>query len=214
MQESGYISLLLFFAEAYKNLIFSHSNLVSFTLAICSFGYFGRKFVLQIKNRSYHPEVLQLGLITVISITGIVTAKTASFAYLPLLYPFIILITAIFFEKLLQIRFHLRPIIILVLLIIAVANSYYLIQQNYFTAYGLSFKDRQEAVKKIVTDAGDRSYNLFGRGIGSEYDSFLMNYQYLAWFQGNEPILETQLLQYTIEDTQKGIIVTKNNKNL
>ena len=55
--------------------------------------------------------------------------------------------------------------------------------------------------------ANGKKYNIEGRGEGSEFESFTMNYEYLLWWKGNPPSRQKQDLNFVIEEKQNRIDV-------
>lgn len=98
-------------------------------------------------------------------------------------------------------------------IVIPFFNASFIYQNNYLLdrspGYGSSLERRVEAVEEILKTAGDRSYNLVFKGPGSEFESSLMNYEYLAWWlERNPPSKEEQDLVFTIEEDMGRINVT------
>jgi hypothetical protein len=99
-----------------------------------------------------------------------------------------------------------RLIVVAFILIIA-ANSYYLITHNYSFGsyrYGQSLKDKIEIAKTIVNQTDGREFSLRGKGPGSQFASFTMNYEYLLWWLGHRSSQHAQQV-VEISDNPKEI---------
>lgn len=204
-------SVFIFLGEAYQKLIYSPSGLVAFTIGIFSFGFFYKKIFDQMRSKKYQIEFMLVGIIFVVSLAGIIATKTTSDAYIPILFPLIIFITALFFDRLLQRRVQLTPVVWLILGIIVVMNSTTLVFQNYFMGEGKGFSDKLMAAREIVSDADGKRYTIVGKGSGSQYESFTMPYEYLTWWLGNGPSQKQEQLQFLIREDEQEITVSKND---
>lgn len=72
-----------------------------------------------------------------------------------------------------------------------------------------NYKQRINMVRIIIQQAKGRKYNLLGKGPGSQFSSFTMNYQYLLWLRGNEPVSRKEKLQFIISETLNHLSVEK-----
>lgn len=75
--------------------------------------------------------------------------------------------------------------------------------------YGIALDERIRVAKKIVDHAGNKRYNLIGDRLGSEFESFTMNYRYLTWWLGNEPTKKRKGLYFIIRKSESGIKLIK-----
>jgi GT2 family glycosyltransferase len=201
--------VLLFIAESYKKLVYLPSNLVAFTIAIFSFGFLSKDIIDSIRSKKANMSLFILGLITIIAIIGILASKTVSDAYLPILYAPVMLITALFFDKLLILRPRLTFPIILILLTISSMNAFTLINDNFLIAHGEGLAKRLAGAKEIVTESQGRRYNLVGKGNGSQFQSFTMNYEYLTWWLGNGPSHKPENIKLVLAEDNNGIFIKK-----
>ncbi|MBU3979527.1 glycosyltransferase family 39 protein, partial [Patescibacteria group bacterium] len=190
-----------FIAGFTNRLIFLPNTYFAIILMVLSLGFFYKTLFDQFTAKKHKTSFVLLGLVFIISLAGIIATKTTSEAYLPILFPTSIFIIAIFFDKLLQKKYVLTSFILL--LIIVIMNAYSVMMQE----KGQSFYDRLAAAKKIVSQAQGRRYNLIGRGEGSQFSSFTMNYEYLTWWLGHAPSKEQTDLQFIISEDKKGIKV-------
>jgi GT2 family glycosyltransferase len=206
-------SVFLFLGESYRKLIYLPSNLVAFTVAVFSFGFFYKTFFRTIISQKSKVGIFILGLITIISVAGIIASKTVSDAYFPILYSPIILITALFFDKLIVLRPRLKTLIVLIILTIAAMNVYAVIKNNFLITKERGLAVRMTGAKQIVTESNGRMYNLVGKGEGSQFESFTMNYEYLAWWLGNGPSHKPENLKFVISEDPSRLIIKKLDKH-
>lgn len=212
IQSTDIKTVIIFLAESYKRLTYAAESFVAFTLAFFSFGFLIMSLRNRLRSKKHHSGEYLLGILVFVSTIGIIATNTASGAYLPILFPTITLVTALFFDKLFTMRAVLAPIIVLILGLITFMNIFTLLQQNYYVANVGNMADRTRIAKEIVTKADGRSYNLVGKGEASQFESFTMNYEYLTWWLGNGPSKTNEQLQFIIEEKPSGITVTKIEK--
>jgi GT2 family glycosyltransferase/4-amino-4-deoxy-L-arabinose transferase-like glycosyltransferase len=206
---TNYASVMIFMAEYYKRLIYLPANFVAFTLAIFSFGFFYRELFHKIVSKKPHVGIFILGLTTTISLLGIFISKTTSDAYFPILFPSVMLITALFFEKLMILRPKLKVLVIIMLITISAMNAIEIINKNFLVANGKGFTERLAIAKRIVTESNGRRYNLKGTGGGSQFPSYTMNYEYLTWWLGNGPSHTPEPLQFLVSENNRAFTVQK-----
>jgi hypothetical protein len=74
--------------------------------------------------------------------------------------------------------------------------------------------DKQlQATAQILKIAQKRDYNLKGKGSGSQFESFTMNYEYLSWWLGRAPSKKNEHLKTYISESASGIkIESKSEK--
>jgi hypothetical protein len=63
--------------------------------------------------------------------------------------------------------------------------------------------------KEILNLAGNKDYNLKGKGQGSEFESFTMNYEYLTWWLGHGPSEKNESIKMSVSESLNGIKVEK-----
>jgi hypothetical protein len=165
--------------------------------------------------------VLMLLVLNLVLIVGFIGARTISGAYLPMMVPGIILLIAaamgykvikLSSYKVIRTGFFLRLasyILYLLLVVVVACNSYYSFVKN---GSDYSFRERLDAGKYIVKEAGGKEYNLLGKGGASQFESFTMNYEYLTWWMGNGPTKTKKQLRFIISEDGKGIHVEKQVK--
>ncbi len=212
----NFVQMFKFYEITYGKLLFPISTLVQLFLFISSLGVYLLSLYGQIKHNKINLSYILLGLWVFIPLIAFTINKTPSGAYSPLLFPAIFLLTALFFDKFMQVPF-LKLIIIGVIISITLANSYYLLPRNYLMAQpngpGIEFSERLNAAKNIVREAAGDKYNIVGKGPGSEFSSFTMNYEYLAWWLGNGPEKNPSKLRFIISETNERTILEKRKNN-
>ncbi|MDP2585362.1 MAG: hypothetical protein Q8P29_00615, partial [Candidatus Levybacteria bacterium] len=201
-------SVIMFSFQYYKNLIFPVNNIIALVILILSFGtlFINAKNILR---KSFHDVgFLLLTLWISISLTGYFINKTFSEAYLPIFFPALIFLAAFSFDRIMRRKVFFIPMVLIIALI-TIANSYSVISSEY-SVKEWGFSNRLAIVREIIKMADGRDYNIVGVGNGSQFESFTMNYEYLAWWLGNPPTKSPQKLKYIIQESKKGIFLIKN----
>lgn len=186
-------------------LIFLQNSAVGFLIMGSSALYFFFRFCKKLKRNIHQrtPEFI-LAVAFFIPVAGLIISQTPSEAYLPMLFPTATMIISWCIYNVLKNKF----IIMGVILLISAINTFALIQNNYLmnikVGYGLSIQERLKASKHIIELSSKKPYNLIGKGSGSEFRSFTMNYEYLTWWLGYGP-LKKQVSQkiYITEDNTR-----------
>jgi GT2 family glycosyltransferase/4-amino-4-deoxy-L-arabinose transferase-like glycosyltransferase len=203
---SGNISLSLktvldFCLLNLQRLVFQENlwvSLLLFVVGICLL------FFQVFKKRKIDEPKSILLFLLVIGILGIIVNQSPSEAYLPIVLPFIIFTIAILFAYLSKVKF-LNYVSMLILIVVLSSNIYSILNNDSST----EFRDRLNAVKQIIKLADNQAYNLVGRGEGSQFESFTMNYQYLLWWEGKSPSKANAKTKIVVWENSKGIIIYK-----
>ncbi|HVZ67718.1 MAG TPA: glycosyltransferase [Patescibacteria group bacterium] len=146
---------------------------------------------------------------TVIPIAAYIVSKTPSEAYLPMLFPGIILSLAYFFYKIFLLNNKLA--IVLVVIFVGV-NAYqvysndYLIEKPY--GYGLPIEKRIETSKKIISLTHGKPYNLIYQSSGKQIKYSTENYEYLTAWLGNPPVSYPVSAKIVVFEGEHGIKLT------
>lgn len=201
-------SILAFSFQSYQNLIFAASSMTAFIILIFSFGVLLINIYSLFKEKIRNVGFVLLILWLLIPYVGYFINQTPSGAYLPLFFPAVIYLTAFSFEEIIKIKIFTIPVILLILFI-AFINSYFIILSK-DSVNALSFSKRVMIAKEIVKKSEGKEYNIIGRGDGSQFESFTMNYEYLVWWLGHSPAKSTQKLKYIIQEDKNGISLVKN----
>lgn len=197
--------MINFVFEKYQLLVFFENQLLVLILLVSSLAFLFYS-VFKTKN---HNGYLILGLFIFVPFLGFMVNKTPSDAYLPIFFPFVILLTAAFYSRLLTVKYLKVPIVVIILVTL-VLNFNTLVKNNYFMSIPLS--KQINAVSKIISEAEGRRYSLKGRGEGSQFSSFTMNYEYLLWWKGFPPEKNDTSLVFIIEQKRDKILVEGNKK--
>lgn len=149
-------------------------------------------------------------LFFVIPAFGYIAAKTNSEAYILIFFPVVSFMAAILFNRIISYRLLLIPGLI-IMLAIGISNAYSLVSNNYLTkkGYGVPMIDRINIAKQIVRESGGKEYNIVGIGEGSQYESFTMGYEYLAWWLGKPATQKKKEIKFVIEESSNQIILKK-----
>lgn len=199
----SYQELLSFLYEHNGQLIFAFNNFLALILALCGFGY------LIMNNKKKSISVILI--INLILLAGFIVVKTPSQAYIPVMFPGIILSIAIFCDWAFGNKI-LKNIAIPFFGLILLFNLLYIIRLVYVVPYE-DYPKRLKAAKEIIKAANGRQYNLSGKGPGSEHKSFMMNYEYLTWYLGKGPTDKVADLTIIVTEANNEITVTKELKS-
>lgn len=187
-----YFQVANFFLESYSKLIFISSFYVSSILLIISLSYIFREVITHKKLSSL---TVVIGII-IIGMLGYLLSKTPSAAYLPMLFPGLIIILVLFLDKL----FLKYKIIFFILLFLILSSNMFSVIRN-IIYNGSDFKIRMKTAHKILQLAGTRNYNLKTLGPGSEFESSTMNYEYLTWWLGHGPSKKNAKLKLYVSES-------------
>jgi len=196
-------SVMDFFLDRYSKLF----SIPSREIAILSLAItFFLGFVYLFKSK-FGSVFFVVYLLTLIPLLGFFASRTPSDAYLPMIFPGFILLIALVIYKLYYVISKL--IAILLILIIGITNIYLLISSNYsFHEYDHTYKRRMMAAKKILVIANGEEYSLLFKGLGSEFESSTMNYEYITWWLGdNPPVKNKEDLIIVVEEQSDRIII-------
>ena len=184
--------------DNFSKLILAYNPIVSLVLFVISFIY-----LIHICFKKHQVSHFLLLLVLIISLGGIAINQTPSEAYLPIIFPFVIFLFAIFMELLLS-KIQIFYLLFVVILII---NSYF--------SWVLDFKNdlsyRLAAANKIIALTKTQEYNLIGKGDASQFESFTMNYEYLLWWKGHPASNKNQKTKIIIKEENGQIIVSKSS---
>lgn len=204
------LRLSAFLIDQCKRLLFAINSNVSILLFLLGMGTLIRSFSIQRKK-----EQIILLIIFLVLLLSFFAAGTPSEAYMPMFFPIVILISAFLFEYLFsKKRYQILGIIFLFLAV--VGNSYSLISlfNHMEIQKDATYKRRLQIADRIVKETKDKEYNLLGKGPGSEFESFTMNYEYLLWWKGKSPQKKNAELQFFISELPGEVILYKGKEKL
>ncbi len=194
------------------------TSFVSFTLGNLKAFYFMQNVSIAIilfflalvyliyKAKKYNFKKLELNILIIfilIPIAAFIGAKTNSGAYLPMLYPQLAIIIGYLFGNLN--RKHL-PIGIFIIILISLINIYSVID---YDRGAQTLDKRIDAVRQIIKQAENKSYNVVMEGENANFESTGAQYRYLLWRLGNEPSINNQKIKFFVTDASDTIKIEK-----
>lgn len=192
-----------FLFDNFKKLIFAQSSLVFFILLLCLIVW--ETYGL-LKKRMKNPNNLLI-LLLLIPLLLIILNQIPSDAYLPIFFPVIVLLFSSFLDFVIMKKYLFFPVLILII-VLTLLNINFMLKNNFmFNKSGRLFTlDKQlQATNQILKIAQKRDYNLKGKGFGSQFESFTMNYEYLSWWLGHAPSKKNEQLKIYISESASGI---------
>lgn len=193
--ENSFSSVFNFLIQSSSSLIFIVSRYITI-IFLCAAIYVGVRSLVQRKNSS----LIIVSNLTFISLIGYFLAKTPSDAYLPMIFPGILILFSVFLSSVLKSAKYIFWVLILFMIttnLYVIFSSYLLNNRN----LSFDYQRRLEITKKILKQSGNSSYNLVIVGPGSKFTSTSMNYEYLAWWLGsNPPSKQKQAIKFIINE--------------
>ena len=190
-----------FLVSSLQQIIFQFNFAVAILIFVFSLIYLCIKISKQFKIESSY---FILGFLLLVSFLGILINQSPSDAYLPIAFPFIIFTVALFFDYLMSVR-GFKYISIVILSLFIVINTLTIINMDKNTG----FKQRVDAVNKIIKLVGNNSYNLIGKGQNSQFSSFTMNYEYLLWWKGHQVSKRSEKMKIVVLEKNGEITIYK-----
>ncbi len=168
------------------------------------------------KKREYLQSYSLLLLFFIIPTLGYIAEKTNSEAYLLVFFPSISFIIGLLFDRFMKYHLLKIPSIVILMLFVSI-NIFLFFKMNFFMdnfGYGPTLTERIAIAKQIIQKSKGQEYNLIGRGPWSQYESFTMNYQYLAWWLGHEPSKRKAKLVFIVQEKNGHAFVIKRIRNI
>lgn len=194
-------SVVNFLLNNFGKIIFQINIEIAILIFIASLIYL---FYLNFKKIKFESAEFVLLFLLTISIVGILINQTPSDAYLPTLFPFLIFKIALFFEFFFKQKIT-KYFALFILIVLVLLNAYASLKNN----YGLSLSQRLRTADVIINFTKNNEFNLIGKGPGSQFESFTMNYEYLLWWKGHPPSKSFQKTRIVIEETYNSILIKK-----
>lgn len=194
--------MIIFFIIQYKFLILHQNGFVAFFIFILSLGWTVKTIYTNISENKFHVGSMIVFLWAIVPIIIFFINKTPSDAYIPVIFPAIILVTALSFESVMRTKI-LRLLSLATIGFIVFVNAYTLLSNKYFSIP--KFSERIIAVKKILDYTNGKKYNMVGEGPGSQFESFTMNYEYLTWWLGHIPSKNNVNTTVIISESKSGV---------
>jgi hypothetical protein len=195
--------MIEFLSVNFVKLIFISSGYISFFI----FTFLIIWIVFLFLQRKISNAYITILLMFFIPVSFVILNQVPSDAYLPMLFPITILLVSIFFDYFMSISALLVPLIIFIILIV-VGNITYMITNDFSfdkNLNQLTLSKRILISKQILNLAGNKSYNLKGKGPGSEFSSFTMNYEYLTWWLGHGPSKKNEKVIIYLSEFKEGV---------
>jgi len=201
IDNSSFVSAFNFFFIKYEQLTLSAGKTISmilfFTSLILSVYY------LKVKTLSS-----TFGVITSLTLMGLLAyfiSGVPSEAYLVMLFPGLI-----FMFSLLIYNIKNKYIIIFVLFLIVFLNIRALIISNYLTKDLITLNQKIEAADEILKLSGGKDVELVYKGVGEEFESSVLPYEYLVWWlEGSKSEGESVII---INESSEGISIKELSK--
>ncbi|MEK7605468.1 MAG: glycosyltransferase family 39 protein [Patescibacteria group bacterium] len=175
------IEVLNFLYSSLRSLIFFDNGLIALLLLGISFLWVAYLLFRQYKQSRINPAYVLVIFWFLLTVSILILNGVASDAYLPQLYPAIFLILALGADSLHRISPKLPYFIIIVVFIF---NIHSVITHNYFMAEGegIPLSSRQAIANEMISKSDSKAIIIKGEGIGSQFRSFTMPYEYLVWY--------------------------------
>jgi GT2 family glycosyltransferase len=203
-EDVSILSIFSFLGSFYQRFLFAYSLIVSEIIFLATVINIYVEFIRG-KNIWYKSPVFILTAFLAVPVLGLIVTKTASEAYLPIIFPSLIVLTALVVSRLMNVKCLKYPVLV-ILIAIGTFNSWAVINgsKNF---YGTPLGERIAVAKKIIKIADGKKYNIVGIGPGSEFASFTMNYEYLGWWLGNGPSNTPEKLKFIVSEEHEKINV-------
>ena len=191
-------------------LILAPSFAISILILSGSIVFFLYIFTLNLRNRNINLGTMLLFLYLFIPLFGLFLHRAPIEADILLISPFIIIMIAVFVDKLMSFSL-LKKFSIIFLLFISFINVHFILSTNYLTINTaknrLTISKQLVAADSIIQIAKGRNYNLIGQGELSFFPVFTMPYEYLLWRKGYPPKKENVDLKIVVWEKNGAIIV-------
>src|SRR3989344_1080623 len=194
----------------FTKIIFVQSNLVSLIILLFLIGWV---IYMRLKKKKAGSFSLVF-LLVFIPLMLVIFNQVPSDAYLPIFFPTIILLLSAFIDFIMNKKAMFIPVSILII-ILAAGNINFMLKNDFAfdkPSKLFTLDNRLQAVHQILDITGNRNYNLKGKGQGSQFESFTMNYEYLAWWLGHGPSTNNENLRIYVSESVKGIKIEEDNK--
>jgi len=193
-------------------LILAPSFAISILILSGSIVFFLYIFTLNLRNRNINLGTMLLFLYLFIPLFGLFLHRAPIEADILLISPFIIIMIAVFVDKLMSFSL-LKKFSIIFLLFISFINVHFILSTNYLTINTaknrLTISKQLVAADSIIQIAKGRNYNLIGQGELSFFPVFTMPYEYLLWWKGYPPTKEKVDLKIVVWEKEGEILVYK-----
>lgn len=178
-----------FTSKSFQQLIFPLNIYPAIIILSGSVVYFYKKVITNFSKKIIDLNLLVLAIIITIPIIGFIAIKTPSQAYLPMLFPeVILLIVFLFFGLSDNASTILKQIVLTIILAIGIVNCYYVI--TFLNNSSADFIQQENLAKELIRQSGGKEYNLVAP----------LNYEYMTWYLGHGASAERQTLIFKIDN--------------
>lgn len=172
---------------------------------------YANNFKLGLYTEKINTENVLLSLFLGVGFVGLLSHRVPIEADTLLIAPFLIILSAKAIRWITNRKFKSALAIVL---FISVGNVYYLFYTDFLTQNTknnrISYSTRLQAIDKIVSVTGEKSYTIVGRGELSSFPVFLMPYEYLLWWKGKPVSKDKPEAQiFEIWEDKSSVKVTK-----
>ncbi|MCL4418566.1 glycosyltransferase [Patescibacteria group bacterium] len=203
-------SVISFMASNYQRLIFISNGFVAIMILIFSFIFMIYKlYIFRSIDKAFKSSFFLIALFIIIPVVGFMVNRTPSEAYLPILFAPIIILTALFWDSMLNLK-KLKLVAFATLFFVVTMNTvgfFYEIRNS--ELFGLPFYQRANIAIIIINESWGKEYNIIGKGPGSQFRSFTMNYEYLTWWLGHGSSEKAVPLKFIVEEVSSRVGVQK-----
>jgi GT2 family glycosyltransferase/4-amino-4-deoxy-L-arabinose transferase-like glycosyltransferase len=193
--------IFIFLLNNYRELILPGSFILAMLILLLSLVNLFSSF----KKRDARRGGFLILLWLLIGYVGIIASRTQSAAYLPMLSPALIILTALLFKRIFSYRYWFVPFAIFILIIFF--NVCYLLKSDRYLSGEL--EKRTEIVSLIAKSTKGRQFSLIGKGQASQFRTFTMPYEYLLWYLYKLVPSQSSTNRYYIEEVNGKIILSK-----
>lgn len=201
------INIFTFTYELLQRLVFLPNGLIALSLLLISVAYALLCLYKQLCIKKVSVGLLLCLIWFIPTVIFYFGNKTPSEAYLPMIFPVTIILIAYFLTSVLK----RKLLLVIVVGSIFVLNSTYLVKDGYFTSRpgALTLRDRENAARELIREADGDPYTLVGKGNGSQFESFVMPYEYLVWYLGQPSVKTGAQKVFILEESWEGLRISK-----
>jgi 4-amino-4-deoxy-L-arabinose transferase-like glycosyltransferase len=191
-----------FFFEKNQLLFYGYSFYISLVIFVTSVFFAGWV--------SFKKTLVPVGIVflsTIIPLFGFFISKTTSEAYLPMLFPGLILCFSFLLSEIYK---RIKTMSIFLILIITFTNAYFIYSNNYLIekniGYGLSIKTYENTLSFISKIS--RRHDFAIKVANNKFATSIDPYIYLAWFF-KKPLNENSKSIYVLQENASNIKIIK-----
>ena len=206
LEKGTIIQTFNFFVDNLRKLFFIESLPVAALIAVFIL-IFSICYLLK-KRGEVNLIFLVIFTLTLFLSLTFVLNKVPSDAYLPVMFPGVIIVLAFCLSH------FPKKLLILTVLLIGFFNVKFILESSFFTQQGKPYfyqpiSEKISIAKQVINESNGQDYNIVMKGVNSQFESTAMPYQYLTWFMGKEPSIKPQRLKIVIWESQEGTTVEK-----